>query len=163
MKKVGLETDVLYRVRLYLDPRMELLEEKETMTLLEDDLMKTEKEKRNFIMSYFDEIPEFKQLSSLKPLAKSMCLREGIKGQRQLRVLFEREIILRTDLRFGKAPSEGSKADSLGYFKFNERDINTFIESMTRLIRHFKYDESKIFNLAPEADIQTEIASMISD
>lgn len=98
MKKVGVETEVLYRVKLYIDPRMELIEDK--MTLLEDDLMKTEKEKRSYIMSYFDEIPEFKQLSAIKPLAKSMYLRDAIKGQRQLRVLYEREIILRTDLKF---------------------------------------------------------------
>lgn len=34
---------------------------------------------------------------------------------------------------------------------------------MVRLIRHFKYDENKIFNLAPEASLQTEIASQISE
>jgi hypothetical protein len=62
MKKVGAETDVLYRVRLYLDPGMELVEEK--MSLLEDDLLKTEREKRSYILSFFDNMPEFKEISA---------------------------------------------------------------------------------------------------
>lgn len=142
MKKIQVESEIIYKIRLFVQGEdghhEEILDE---TTLLEENQLYSEEERRQMAIKRF--YGSQKAVSLQSPVKMGQTLKQQVPGQRQLKVFYTREIIFQTDL-FGGAggfhipASPGQEAKGakrrMGAFLFTEKEIPKFVDHIIKIV-----------------------------